>query len=362
MSPGDAGGGDFDTGRSPDAIRDGVEEEEEDDPRENRAEKSNAADRPARCEFFRVEVRKIVPERPPSLSHLPSSRRRTRAAPAARPGPRTGSARKRKGRGPDAPVPSTGGGSGPGKRRRTSAVAFSVPTVKAGGGGWHLCLVEGVGGPRAGGTTTAPAVPRRGRLLELPGGAAPGRWDAVLRPAGGPGGFPPHSAAGGDFRISLRHESAASAGPLEAEAGEDGGVLVSAVRPAIHRASHFGRQGVISPEEAGGAGEGGGDAALRLGCISLAAFAGFDCSSSVLHSKGTSGGILGRCEPAVTDGGPDQLLKILGDEGEGVLYPCSMAFDSEYTVLLCHDRDQNIVGIDGESVRAAVMCRFFILC
>ena len=225
------------------------------------------------------------------------------------------------------------------------AVGFSVPNSVT-GEGRHFCLIEGVASrdseldDEACGTN----VPRRGRLVELPGDAKPGRWDAVLLPTSSPGG--PSSSSVGDFRISLRHESASSMGPLEREDDGADGVYISAVRPAVHRSSHLERQGVISPEEADGAEE-DGDTALRLGCLSLAVFAGCTCSSSVLHSKGTAKGILGRCEP---DGerGTDELLRIAGDEGEGVLYPCSLTLDTEYAVLLCHDGDQNVIGIDGK--------------
>lgn len=81
-------------------------------------------------------------------------------------------------------------------------------------------------------------LPLRGRMLELPGEAMPGGWEAKVVSS--------ESGQLQSLRISLRHHSASSI-PLETQKIED--KIVSILNPRKNRTKALGEQGVLGESE-----------------------------------------------------------------------------------------------------------------
>jgi len=229
-------------------------------------------------------------------------------------------------------------------------------------------------------------------MMELPGSAMPGKWEAIVvndddapsreedaRREGDDGGLR-------SLRISLRHNSAPSS-PLESyyHGGRGGtpapgGTIVSLVDPSADRVSSFVKQGIFTDDEIDFSVEGGermsGDSSLYLSCVSLVAFGGFSSASEATNdaegrsramlstvtgpSVPTLGGRLSRCAARPDDddrsaGRNDAALREIvagggkdSDDVTGILFPCKIDFEYEYSLLISHDDRFRVDAIDGK--------------
>ncbi len=220
-------------------------------------------------------------------------------------------------------------------------------------------------------------LPHRGRMMELPGSVMPGKWEAIVvndddapsreedaRREGDDGGLR-------SLRISLRHNSAPSS-PLESYyhggrggTAAPGGTIVYLVDPSADRVSSFVKQGIFTDDEIDFSVEGGermsGDSSLYLSCVSLVAFGGFSSASEATNdAEGRSRAMLSRCAARPDDddrpaGRNDAALREIvagggkdSDDVSGILFPCKIDFEYEYSLLISHDDRFRVDAIDGK--------------
>ncbi|KAL9182263.1 hypothetical protein ACHAXT_012915 [Thalassiosira profunda] len=245
----------------------------------------------------------------------------------------------------------------------TNAVQFFVPAFDQDEGGAyqdrkHFGLIEGMGGGveevEKGG-----ALPHRGRIVELPGSVMPGKWEAlVLDDDASPADASANGGALSALRISLRHNHAPST-PLEdfyaSRKAHPNGNVVSLFDPSINRVLSFVKQGVFRDEEEEYCDEEEEKVlndSYHIGCVSIAAFGGFTSSSvGVIEGKDASEAMLAGCRPPSRIGAEtrrDQLLKMYGEQRDvaGVLIPCKLGFDADYSFLMSHDNQFRVTAID----------------
>ena len=222
-------------------------------------------------------------------------------------------------------------------------------------------------------------LPHRGRVMELPGSIMPGKWEAIVANDDDAPSREEDARGGGDdgglrsLRISLRHVSATSS-PLESHyrggggggnAAPPRGTIVSLVDPSADRVSSFVKQGIFTDDEIDFSVEGGekmsGDSSLYLSCVSLVAFGGFSSASEATNdAEGRSRAMLSRCAARPDDnrrtaGRNAALREIVGggggkdsDDVTGILFPCKIDFEYEYSLLISHDDRFRVDAIDGK--------------
>ena len=153
------------------------------------------------------------------------------------------------------------------------------------------------------------------------------------------------------LRISLRHESSS----LRKESPD--GHFVSIVKPAVDRTFSLIHQGVVLEEEIEvdnvGREQISNDA--FIGCVSLVVFDGFlSASEAVAESRDVASRFLQNCVPSNELQSGRELYGIVGNEHNsnddenitGMLFPCNVSFDSDHVVLLLHDEEFQVFGID----------------
>ncbi len=203
----------------------------------------------------------------------------------------------------------------------------------------------------------------------------PGKWEAIVVNDDAPsreeearGGDDDDDGGGGQrsLRISLRHNSAPSS-PLESHYRGGGGdaaareKIVSLVDPSADRVSSFVKQGIFTDDEIDFSVEGGarmsGDSSLYLSCLSLVTFGGFSSVSEATNDAyGRSRAMLSRCARRDDDrpGRHAALREIVGGVGKdsddvtGILLPCKVDFEYEYSLLISHDDRFRVDAIDGK--------------
>ncbi len=195
--------------------------------------------------------------------------------------------------------------------------------------------------------------PHRGRLLEMPGSVLSGQWESRLVKEKDCGNAK-------SIRISLRHESSSLRSIENVLTGKDDspdGHFVSVIKPAIDRTDSLICQGVLLEEEYEVDNDGmeqiSNDA--FIGCVSLVLFDGFLSSSEVIHeSSGVANRFLNNCVPSNELQAGRQLYGIVGNEHDsnddenitGMLFPCNVSLDSNHVVLLLHDEESQVSGVD----------------
>lgn len=188
----------------------------------------------------------------------------------------------------------------------------------------------------------------------------PGKWEALIL----------NDASGEDsredyglrfLRISLRHNSALST-PLEkyycGEMTTPNRTIVSLFKPSVNRVSSFIKQGIFTDDEIDFCVEGGEtmskDSGLFLGCLSLVTFGGFASSSESMNdADDCSKAMLSCCAwPSDRQADRNALYKIVSREKDadvtGILFPCKINFDYEYSILISHDDKFRVAAIDGK--------------
>ncbi len=163
------------------------------------------------------------------------------------------------------------------------------------------------------------------------------------------------------LRISLRHIGTSS-NPLEAyyrdEKTSPDGTIVSLLNPSVNRVSSFVKQGIFTDDEIDFSVENeermSSDSSMFVGCISLVTFGGFACvSESINDADDCSKAMLSACA-CPNDERLDRrmLRKIVHGENEsdvtGILFPCKIDFEYNYSFLLLHDDRFQVAAIDGK--------------
>ena len=194
--------------------------------------------------------------------------------------------------------------------------------------------------------------PHRGRLLELPGAVLSGQWETRL--------VKDKSKGDGDeqsIRISLRHESS-SLRSLEPGHEDDSPDehFVSILKPATDRTHSLIHHGVVLEEEIDVDHDGREQISNSafIGCVSLVLFEGFLSSSEAIgESRDVASAFLKNCVPNELQSGRE-LYGVVGNEHNskddenitGMLYPCKVSVESDHVVLLLHNEEFQISGID----------------
>jgi hypothetical protein len=218
-------------------------------------------------------------------------------------------------------------------------------------------------------------IPHRGRILELPGSVMPGKWEALILndDISSDDNNPTLDCNGSlhsNIRLSLRHVSSMpSSSSLEkyyrnnneTTAAPTSGIHVSLISPADTRIDSFIKQGIFTEDELDFCIEDecnmASDSTLFLGCLSLVLFDGFSSVSELIaDAKDCTDAILSKCTLSDDNKPGDRhtLLSIV-DRGKttnetetmGILFPCKIEFDNEYSLLIAHDDMDRIVAIDG---------------
>ena len=188
----------------------------------------------------------------------------------------------------------------------------------------------------------------------------PGKWEAlILNDASGDDLRDDHGLR--SLRLSLRHNSAPSS-PIEkyycGERTPPNRTIVSLIKSSVNRVSSFIKQGIFTDDEIDFCIEGGEkiskDSCLFLGCLSLVTFGGFASSSESMNDADDCSKAMLSCCAWPNDRPADRhaLYKIVSRENDtdvtGILFPCKIDFDYEYSILISHDDKFRIAAIDGK--------------
>jgi hypothetical protein len=162
------------------------------------------------------------------------------------------------------------------------------------------------------------------------------------------------------LRISLRHESSSLRSLENVLTGKDDspdGHFVSILNPAMDRTHSLIHQGVVLDEEIDVGYDGREQISSNafIGCISLVLFEGFLSSSEAIgESRDLASKFLKNCVPSNELQSGRELYGIVGNEHNseddenitGMLYPCKVGFDSDHVVLLLHNEEFDVSGVD----------------
>jgi hypothetical protein len=201
-------------------------------------------------------------------------------------------------------------------------------------------------------------------MIELPGRVMPGKWEALVLNDSSVEGESNEEKNGElhSLRISLRHVGTSS-NPLEAyyyhdEVTTPDGSIVSLLNPSENRVSSFVKQGIFTDDEIDFSVENeekmSSDSSLFVGCLSLVTFGGFaSVSESINDADDCSKAMLSGC--ACPNGGRldrHVIHKIVHGENDsevtGILFPCKIDFEFDYSFLLLHDDKFRVAAIDGK--------------